>query len=269
MSKIGVIHYNWPGFSFQEYLKFAADCGCGFVELACKDDWDKDVEHPERNAERVRDEVRSYGLRVSALSAQNDFVQPDADGVRFQADRMKRVAGLTKILDEDAVIRSEGGAPKDSVPPEKWLDAMYECFSRCVEFAEQKSCGIAIDNHGTITNDGDFLYALIRKVNHPLVGTNLDTMNYRWYGHDVATCNRFYEMLAPYVLHTHVKDGFGSRADYRGAELGAGEIDLKFALECLSKAGYSGVYCAEYEGPEAKDGVGYRKCAAWLKENVR
>ena len=128
--------------------------------------------------------------------------------------------------------------------------------------------GIAIDNHGIVTNDGDLLYALIQKLGSKFIGTNLDTMNYRWLGHDLATCDRFYEMLAPHTLHTHFKDGFDSREHYRGAALGEGEIHLKHALEQLRKANYSGVYCAEYEGPEAAGGVGYGKWYQWLSANV-
>ena len=36
----------------------------------------------------------------------------------------------------------------------------------------------------------------------------------------------------------------------------------------LKQAGYQGVWCAEYEGPEREGGVGYAKCCAWLKANL-
>ena len=182
---------------------------------------------------------------------------------------MKRICGLARILNEEAVIRTEGGNPKDSVPASQYLEAMYACFSRCTDFVQETGVGLAIDNHGLVTNDGDLLFALLQKVNHPLIGTNLDTMNYRWYGHDLATCNRFYEMMAPHTLHVHFKDGFDGRENYKGAALGEGEIDLQHAMNCLKQAGYNGVYCAEYEGPEAEGGVGYRKCAQWLQQNVK
>jgi sugar phosphate isomerase/epimerase len=269
MAKIGVIHYNFPSFSYQEFLSFAADAGYGYVELQLPDVWGEGVSNPEQNAEKVRKEVESHGLKVSALAAHNDFVQLDEEAIAYQVDRMKRICGLAKILNEEAVIRTEGGNPKDSVPTDRYLDAMYACFSRCPEFVEETGVGLAIDNHGLVTNDGDLLYALLQKVNHPLIGTNLDTMNYRWYGHDIATCNRFYEMMAPHALHVHMKDGFDGRENYKGAALGEGEIDLQHALDCLKRAGYNGVYCAEYEGPEAEGGAGYRKCAQWLQQNVK
>lgn len=145
---------------------------------------------------------------------------------------------------------------------------MYGCFARCLDFLEDLEVSLAIDNHGMVTNDGDLLYSLLSRLNHPRLGANLDTMNYRWYGHEVATCNRFYELMAPRTLHVHLKDGTGIRRDYRGAALGEGEIDLGHALKCLKTAGYHGVYCAEYEGPERENGVGYARCLDWMKANL-
>ena len=267
MAKLGFIHYNWPGFSFDEFLRFAAETGAGYVELQLTDVCEGDNFDEERAAQ-VRREVESHGLKVSALAARNDFVQGDPEAVAFQVDRMKRVAQLATILCDEPILRSEGGAPKDSVPQENWGDALYECFARCTGFADELGVTLAIDNHGIVTNDGDLLLALLRRVNHPRIGSNLDTMNFRWAANSITDCNRFYAELAPFVKHTHLKDGFDSFKEYRGAALGEGEIDLAHALTSLQNAGYDGVYLAEYEGPETASGVGYRKCIEWMKTNV-
>jgi sugar phosphate isomerase/epimerase len=65
-----------------------------------------------------------------------------------------------------------------------------------------------------------------------------------------------------------MKDGTGSRQNYRGAALGDGEIHLDHALKCLTASGYNGAWTAEYEGPEAEGGVGYEKCYRWLQDNI-
>jgi len=269
MAKLGVINYNWPGFSFEQFLRFVADNGVQYVELFSSLVMDDENDsHSERKAEGVRKQVESFGLQVGAVGAGNDFVQLEESEIGREVARMKRVCEVAKILGEDVVIRSEGGAPKDSVAPERYLEAMHGCFSRCVEFAEALPINIAIDNHGVITNDGDLLYELIQKIGSPRIGTALDTMNYRWKGNSLETCDRFYQIMAPHVMYVHLKDGFDSLENYRGAALGEGEIHLQHALDCLRKAGYNGVYAAEYEGPEAEGGVGYAKCFQWMKENI-
>lgn len=267
MSKLGFIHYNWPGFSFDGFLKFAAENGAGWVELQLTDVCEGD-DFDEERAAQVRRQVESYGLKVSALAARNDFVQGDPEAVAFQVGRMQRVAQLATLLCDDPILRSEGGSPKDSVPQELWGDALYECFSRCTDFADKMGVTLAIDNHGIVTNDGDLLIALLKRVNHPRIGSNLDTMNFRWADNSIEECNRFYQELAPWVKHTHLKDGTGSFQEYRGAALGEGEIDLHHALTCLKNANYQGVYLAEYEGSESEGGEGYLKCLKWMQAHV-
>ena len=266
MGKLGVIHYNFPGFSLEDFLRYAAETGYGYVELAAGDVWRKDVDNAEAEAEKVRILVESHGLQVSALSAGNDFVQLEEEAIKQQEERMRRICGLAKILGTK-IIRTEGGQPKDSVPEERWVEAMAGCLRRCLEFVEPEDIYLAVDNHGLVTNDGDRQVALFQAVGSKRVGANLDTMNYRWFGHDLETIGRFYEIIAPYTIHTHMKDGRGSREQYQGAALGEGEIDLTKAVRCLKDAGYDGVYCAEYEGSEEST-IGYRKCFDWMKENI-
>lgn len=266
MKKIGVIHYNFPGFSFADYLKYASSVGYGYVELQIGDVWTNEVADPEKKAEEVRKEVESYGLKVSALAAGNDFIVLDPEVVKTQVTRMNRICGLTRILGAD-VIRTEGGSPKDSVPQDKWVDAMAGCLVKCVDAAEKNNVKLAVDNHGYATNDGDLQVELFQKVGSKRVGANMDTMNYRWKGNSLEKIDHFYQIVAPYTFHTHMKDGKGSLGEYKGAALGEGEIHLKFAVECLKKAGYDGVWCSEYEGSEGSE-IGYRKCCEWLKANV-
>jgi len=269
MAKIGVIHYNFPGFGFEEFLRFCVDTGYRYVELAIGDVWDeKDpAAEPEKKAEAVRRRLDEMGLRVSVLSAGNDFLVEGQQAMDHQVARMERVAKLAKILGAD-ILRTEGGWPKEGMSESQWVPLITEGLKRCVEFAPKVGIYFALDNHGMVTNDGDRQVAIFEAVGSEHVGANLDTMNYRWAGHDLESVGRFYDLIAPYTLHTHMKDGTGCQKDYRGAALGEGEIDLERAVRALKKAGYDGVWTAEYEGPEAAGGVGYARCFRWLQSHV-
>jgi sugar phosphate isomerase/epimerase len=266
MSKFGIIHYNFAGASLDEFLRFVSDTGYSYVELQVGDVWGQGVDHPEQNAEAVRKQVESYGLQVSAFAAGNDFVVLDEAAIRAQVERMRRIAGLAKLLGT-SVIRTEGGAAKDSVPESRWVEAMVGCLNRCVPFAEEAEIYLAVDNHGIVTNVAEIQVAVFEGVSSKYVGANLDTMNYRWFGHDLETVGKYYEIIAPYTLHTHLKDGTGARGDYRGEALGEGEIDISKAVQCLRDAGYDGVWCCEYEGRE-NDGTGQKKCYEYMKANL-
>mgnify|MGYP005834831473 CR=1 FL=1 len=265
--KYGVIHYNAPGATLEEFLDWVADSGFDCTELQCPDVWPKGEENPERVAEGVLKMLESRGLKCSAVSSHNDFVVLAAEDVEFQVARMKRFASVIQVLGCDT-LRTEGGAPKDSVPMDRWAEAMAGCLKRCAEWAEPMGIKLAVDNHGIVSNNMPIMLETLRAVNLPkTIGTNLDTMNLRWYGNDLVDIDQYYKEIAPFVLHTHMKDGFGWREIYKGAALGEGEINLKLAVECAKGAGYDGPWVAEYEGPEG-DGVGYRKCLAWMKANI-
>ena len=265
--KLGIIHYNAPGKTLAEFLKYASETGYEYVELfGTSDVLDQAPDNPERKAEEVRKEVESFGIKVSALSAGNDFVVLDEETIKAQVERMGLICKLANIVGAK-VIRTEGGGAKDSVPESRWVEAMAGCLTRCIEFAEKYDVYLAVDNHGYITNDGDLQLELFQRVNSDRVGANMDTMNYRWAGHDLKKIAHFYEIIAPYTFHTHMKDGTGSLGEYRGAALGEGEIDLAYAVKCLKDAGYDGVFCSEYEGSEPSD-IGYRKSCQWMQANL-
>lgn len=265
--RLGIIHYNAPGDTLEAFLDYAVATGFEAIELQCGDVWPKDCDDPEQEAQRVRKLLEERGLVASALGAGNDFVQLDPDAIRVQVKRMERMCSLARILGTH-IIRTEGGGHKDAVPPDRELEAMAGCFQRCADFLARDKMYLAIDNHGHVTNDAELQLRLFEMIGSPNVGANMDTMNYRWMGHSVETCNRFYDLIAPHTFHVHMKDGTGSQATYVGNVLGEGEIALGHALAALKKAGYDGTYCAEWEGRGDK-AEGYTGCLAWMKEHVK
>jgi len=266
--KCGLIHYNFPGYSTEDFLSYAQRTGFSYVEIQLGDIWKEGdpLENGKSNARSLKRAIDSHGLKVSALAAGNDFAQLEPKLVRAQAERMQQVCDLAQILGTKT-IRTEGGRPKDSVPQDRWVEAISACLTECLGFVEPLDFRLAVDNHGLVTNDADRQVAIFEKVGSKSVGANMDTMNYRWFGHDVETVNRFYDLIAPYTFHTHMKDGFGSREKYVCMPLGEGELDLKRAIRALKRAGYDGVWCVEYEGREDPS-TGYRKGLEYLRKQV-
>lgn len=264
--KFGLIHYNAPGETLEAFLSYAADAGFDAVELQSRDVWDESNpnDQPEARAEQVRALCEAKGIAVGAFAACNNFLVTDPDQIAFQVSRMERICQLAKLLGTN-VIRSEGGSATDAIPQELWLDTMANVFVRCTDFLEDLGIKLGIDNHGIVTNDAELQLMILGLVSNPHVGLTMDTMNYRWMGYSIDRCNRFYELAAKRAFHVHLKDGRGSRGDYRGEVLGEGEVHLPHAIRALKAAGYDGLWCAEYEGREPD---GYTQCLAWMKANI-
>jgi sugar phosphate isomerase/epimerase len=267
-SKIGVIHYNFPDYSMEDFLSYAEKTGFGYVELQIGDVWngEEPVSEATVRAQNLKRALDAHGLVVSALAAGNDFVVLDPGEVRSQVERMRKICDLAEILGTK-ILRMEGGRPKESVPEDRWVEAISTCLTECLDFVEDRDLYLAVDNHGLATNDGDREVAIFEKVGSRHVGANLDTMNYRWFGHDLDAVHTFHKAIAPYALHTHMKDGFGSRETYVCMPLGEGELDLTISIAALKKANYQGVWCVEYEGKE-DPAVGYRKGLEYLRGKV-
>lgn len=241
----GLIYLNFGNLDLDGFLDYASERGFTHVELAIAEVWNQESDAVE--IDKVREKLSNRGLRLCALGAYNDFVVLDADEVDFQVRRMKRICEIASELG-CPVLRTEGGVPKPAVPREKWVTAIVECLKRCSEIAEELEVRLALDNHGVVTNDAELQVEILGMVDSPMVGACLDTMNYHWMGHDHATVRRFYQLIAPVAMHTHIKDGRGIRENYVGCTLGEGVVDLDFVIECLLQSGYSGAWTLEYEG---------------------
>ena len=263
----GLIHYNVPDLeTLDDFLEFASGAGFDAVELMPRDVWpDEEEQNPEPQAEEVRKKAEALGIQICALGAGNDFIQLDEAEIEREVRRMERICRLAKVLGAP-VIRTEGGRPKEGVPAERHVEAMAGCLKRCLGFLGELEIVLAVDNHGIATNDADLQVRVFKAVDSPWVGGTMDTMNYRWAGHDLDTVRRFYTVAAPYARHVHIKDGVGSLKEYQGRALGEGEIDIPAAIDALKKAGYSGAWCIEYEGKEGS--AGYAKCLEYLKKMV-
>ena len=268
MAKIGAIHHNWPGYDLEGFARRASEIGYTHCEVRASDIWSDEADDGTARAEEVRELLSRYGMTASAVEIGNDFLQADPSALDAQIERYRQRCRVIPLVGTD-IVRSDGGWNRnDQVPQDQWDAMMLDAFKRCADFLEEFNVRIALDNHGVTTNDGDWQLSLIERVGSNRLGINLDTMNYRWFGHELDQIDRFYELLAPHVFHTHMKDGTGSRDKYRGAVLGTGEIHLDHVVKCLKEAGYDGAWTAEYEGSETEGAVGYEKCYQWLVARV-
>lgn len=270
MAEFGLVHYNFPG-TLEEFLSYAQKNGFSCTELMPSDVWseksNESFANARERAERVRDLLETYGVRAAAVAPGNDFILDDEDSLKAQVERMYHMAELARMVGTD-LLRIDGGSPKPHIPVEKarYIDMIVKGISLCLEFVEKEGFRMALDNHGLVTNDADLQAEVIRQVGSKHVGANMDTMNYRWAGHDLDTVSRFYSTIAPYVMHTHFKDGIGSLREYQGTALGEGEIPLSDAVAALKDAGYQGPWLVEYEGKVPIEG--FRLGLEWLQAHL-
>jgi sugar phosphate isomerase/epimerase len=215
-----------------DFVDYCADRGCAGVELTsyyfpqdCGTDY----------LVELKRHVFLRGLAVSGTSVGNNFARSDGP----ELDR--ELAQVKLWIDRAAVL----GAPHIRVfaGQAAGIDraaAKRQCvraLETCAAYAAAKGIWLGLENHGGIVSDVADLLDLVRQVQNPWLGVNLDLGNF--YGES----DPYEDMarLAPYAVNVHFKAEVNRRG--KGKE----PVDIPRIVKVLREANYQGYVALEYE----------------------
>ena len=132
-----------------------------------------------------------------------------------------------------------GNVPKDATE-EQAVAWAIEGIKESLPYAAEKGVTLALENHGGITATPEQILKLVKAVDGPNFGVNLDTGNF--HGDDP-----YAEIaeLAPYAVNVQVKTEI-----HRKGSKAKEEADLARLISILRDARYSGYVVLEYEAAE-------------------
>ena len=177
------------------------------------------------------------GLAISGSPLGNDFCHPPGPARDKQIAHVKAWIDVVALLGSQTIRVFAGKAKKGSSEAEA-LKLAIAGLKEVSEYAGKKGVLLAIENHGGITSTADQLLALVKGVNSPWLGVNLDTGNFHT---DVYAS---LEKAAPYAVAVQVK------VHVREGKKPAEEADFKRIAAILKSAGYRGYVALEYEAKE-------------------
>jgi len=182
-----------------------------------------------------------------------------------------------KVIRIDVVPRS--------LRPQVFLPFAIKACTKLCEIVEGTQIRYGIENHGSVTNDPEFLEQLFDGVGSPHLGLTLDTANFYWYGHPLNELYKIFERFAPRVFHTHFKSirfprdkknvrrPMGWEYSRYACPIYEGDIDFRKFAAILRKANYRGDLCLENESlrkyPENQHAKILKKEIALLKNLSR
>ncbi len=204
------------------------------------------------NADRqqLKRRMDASGKRITAFCMFNRFEERP----EFEVQWCEKVAQVARDL-QVAAIRIDVVPQK--MEREPFLEHAIAALKKVIAATEGTGARFAIENHGRLTNDPDFLAPLLEGVGSARLGLTLDTANFYWFGHPLSRLYEIYEQFAPCTFHTHCKSirypedqreqqrPMGWRyADFH-APIYEGDIDFQRVVAILKQTGYQDDLCIE------------------------
>jgi sugar phosphate isomerase/epimerase len=174
------------------------------------------------------------GLPFSGVAVGTEMCQADPAKRAAAVEEIKNWVDVTERLGASH-LRVFGGPVPKGATDEQGIQWVVEIMKPACDYAAQKGITLGIESHGGITSKAVTILEILRRVNSPFAGCNLDITHFR--EDEYAQI----EMCVPYATHTHIRDHFDRDRQ---------PIDLDRVWQLFSKAGYKGYMSAEYEGRE-------------------
>lgn len=217
-----------------QFIDYCAEHGCQGAELTS-------YYFPTQLTDEFMLKVKRHaflrGVEVSGTAVGNTFTIGDPQR------RAKEVASVKKWIDQAALMgmphirvfagnlegQSEGAARKNCIG----------ALEECCQYAGSRGVFLGLENHGGIVAEAGPLLDIVKAVQSPWLGINLDTGNFHTadpYG-DLARC-------APYAVNVQVKTEMKPKSGKTE------QADLKRIIQILRDANYQGYVVLEYEAAE-------------------
>jgi inosose dehydratase len=189
--------------------------------------------------QRIAQLLDAHGLALSAVAGHTSMCADDpeenAANLRRLRDTIDLAVELARERDPPIVASLVGGR-------EEMWDTHREILAERVhalgEYAASRGAIMAVEPHcGTALALPYQVVWLLEQVNHPAVRLNFDISHFDIRGIGIDEC---VPQMAPYSVHTHVKDQRGRYPDHEFLTPGSGPFDFVHYLTAMHAAGYTG-----------------------------
>ncbi len=162
------------------------------------------------------------------------MVQGDAAKRADSLNQIKKWVDVTEVLGASHLRIFAGELPQGASVMDT-IGWVVESMKVACDYAGEKGIILGLENHEGVTQTADVCLEIMRRVNSPHAGINLDITNF------IATPTQgAYAQIAaciPYATNIHIRDHFYDHTP----------VDMDRVWQIFARAGHQGYVSAEYE----------------------
>ena len=243
--RIGYSTWGMREVPIEQALPAISRIGYHGVELSVAPGWITELYALDAaKRERIRELLAEHNLVLAGVIRNVSMVEedPDRNAANMQSlrDAIDLAAELSQAGEVSVMTSHLGGGSGDW---ETKRDVAVERLLRLADYAADRGVVIAVEIHcGSMLDSPERVHWLFERVDHPSVRLNFDISHMEVVGIGI---DESVPQLAPYSVHTHVKDQRGLYPDFEFLTPGEGPFDFVRYLKAMQAAGYDGFITAE------------------------
>ncbi len=174
------------------------------------------------------------GMPFSGAAIGSNMCQPDPGKRAEELEKIKHWVDAADALGAPHLRVFGGNLPKGATE-DQGVAWVVETMKPACDYAAKKGITLGIEDHHGITTKASTILEILRRVDSPYAGINLDITNFPE--------NQYAQIEAcvAYATHTHFRDMFSETKE---------PVDLDRVFQMFARAGYKGYMSAEYEAAE-------------------
>jgi len=238
---LGLAGWGFRQMSLREYFDTASRLGLPLVELNCRPDvpahlW---VDYDQQDVTEVLDCVADEGIKIVALSAQNDFTQSEPGVLNSQVAQLRRIIELADALGAQYVRVVLG---QDAQAGPAILETAVRKLQEAAQFADSFQVRLAIENGLGPLRSSQNCLKIMQQLRSDPIGLVYNPANFARDGDDPL---KALELLGERIYYSHLADWDGQRI----CAVGQGSIDWEGLVSLLGQCPAE-LALIEYPHPE-------------------
>ena len=177
------------------------------------------------------------GVPFSGAACGSSMVQASAEKRHEVLEDIKKWVDVTDSLGASH-LRVFGGKLPHGPTVKQGTDWVVETMKPALEYASKKGITLGIEDHAGVTQSADVCLEIMRRVDSPYAGINLDITHFIPTGSEDPYAQ--IKACIPYATNTHIRDHFDDGTP----------IDMDRVWSMFRDGGYKGYMSVEYEGKE-------------------